>query len=567
MSATALAALIPLAPAVSEVTSRPMQTSQSRRDDAGERSFAATLNRTTDRQTNEDAPAASARVKDEAATTTPPADTPTTATLKKDDSQPITSKPVSPHDPGSIDAQVAASQAAAVTALILPLVSEAAPHAADSLQILTNNVLTTTPQQASLALQLAALPSASGGANVTRTDNATAALAQTVAPLMVEATISTTPAETATAGAGAAANADLGNLGNISTATITPTASALSTSEPAMITDAAIPVQAGVKAVSTPADSLLPQAPLPASETSVTPSVAAAQALPAVATGPAIKTLKPTATVSTPTLDTGEISEVDSLAPTDVMPLVPVMTKTDAPVPGSSTNVTQATPTATTSTLQATAMKLSEGKKTDDKTNLETKVTAGTERPFSEMMTQGQTGNQTMTRTAGIESTTLAAPAVPTNAMEKAVTQQVTRALVQHLPSGDKVLVLRLTPPELGTVRIELMERQGVLSARLHAEDDGVRLALEKSLPMMRQELRASDAPIREVSVSDQSLFDRSFSDGRGQQFQDQAARNRLKNNDEPTFSIDGVTIPRERPLAATALGGRADRSGVDAFA
>ena len=155
------------------------------------------------------------------------------------------------------------------------------------------------------------------------------------------------------------------------------------------------------------------------------------------------------------------------------------------------------------------------------------------------------------------------------NAMEKVLSHQVSKALVQHLPNGDRVLVMRLTPPELGTVKIEVIERMGVLTAKLHAEDDGVRLALERFLPSMRQDLRASDAPIRELSMSDQTQFQRSFADGQNQQQQQQNAEssNRRARADEPRFNTDGarqdtVTAPRSAPL-----GGRVSMSEVNALA
>lgn len=160
------------------------------------------------------------------------------------------------------------------------------------------------------------------------------------------------------------------------------------------------------------------------------------------------------------------------------------------------------------------------------------------------------------------------APTTPTqlpNPMERAVAQQVGRTLVQHLPNGERMMVLRLTPPELGTVRIEVIEHQGVLRARLSAEDDGVRLALERTLPQMRQELRASDAPIRELTLTDQSQFQRPDSQGQTQRQQDQQAERRQRSGEG--FSLD---IARSEPLAPPRvrdLGIRIDAEGIDALA
>jgi flagellar hook-length control protein FliK len=146
--------------------------------------------------------------------------------------------------------------------------------------------------------------------------------------------------------------------------------------------------------------------------------------------------------------------------------------------------------------------------------------------------------------------------------MEKAVANQVNRALVQQLPSGERMLVVRLTPPELGTVRIEVLEHQGTLTAHLHAEDDGVRLAIEHSLPSMRDELRAHDAPIREISLSDQASG-RSLTDGQQQsQNRSQSGSSRAPSGHEP-FSISASTS-LGTTSEAVALGGYVDARGVD---
>lgn len=161
-----------------------------------------------------------------------------------------------------------------------------------------------------------------------------------------------------------------------------------------------------------------------------------------------------------------------------------------------------------------------------------------------------------------------AAPTAPTqapNPMERAVAQQVGRTMVQHLPNGERMMVLRLTPPELGTVRIEVIEHQGVLRARLSAEDDGVRLALERTLPQMRQELRASDAPIRELTLTDQSQFQRPDSQGQAQRQQDQQAERRQRTGEG--FSLDVARSEPPAPPRVRDLGIRIDADGIDALA
>ncbi|MHC5067502.1 MAG: flagellar hook-length control protein FliK [Planctomycetota bacterium] len=147
---------------------------------------------------------------------------------------------------------------------------------------------------------------------------------------------------------------------------------------------------------------------------------------------------------------------------------------------------------------------------------------------------------------------------------DRALSQQIRHAVLGQLEDGARVLRLRLTPPELGTVRIEISERGGQLQIKLGAEDDGVRHAIERSLPGLRQDLRASDAPIAELRLIDQhqAFHHGQHANGNGQ---DQSGERRSN-----VFSLDGEQTNND-DLPATAstadLGGRADANGVDARA
>ena len=160
------------------------------------------------------------------------------------------------------------------------------------------------------------------------------------------------------------------------------------------------------------------------------------------------------------------------------------------------------------------------------------------------------------------------------NPLERAVARQVSQALVRTQPNGEKRMVLRLTPPELGTVRIELTERDGTLSARLYADDQGVRQALERLLPQIRHDLRGQDATIRTVELGD-GRPDRQNNDGQSsqQQRRDDPAWNQAQDRprrDGPAFSLDGPaptapSAPTARP--ARSLGGTITAATVDATA
>lgn len=166
-------------------------------------------------------------------------------------------------------------------------------------------------------------------------------------------------------------------------------------------------------------------------------------------------------------------------------------------------------------------------------------------------------------------------PLPAANPVERMVVRQVSRALVRSTPTGDRSLVIRLTPPELGTVRIEFIERDGAVTARIHADDPAVRQALDRLLPQVRGELRAADSPVQQITVSAGSSSDQAFDgrgfDGRGTHQQPQrqesaGAGHRGRRGDRPVFSLDGGTAPIDA-AAPSAPRPRISESIVDALA
>lgn len=156
------------------------------------------------------------------------------------------------------------------------------------------------------------------------------------------------------------------------------------------------------------------------------------------------------------------------------------------------------------------------------------------------------------------------------NPLERAVAHQVSRAIVQHLPDGGARMVMRLTPPELGTVRIEFISRDGMVTARLMAEDEGVRQALDRALPHIRAEVRG-DHPTVDISV-DRSDQRQAWGEGHARQErrdEPRAGQGRRRRDDEPLFSVDGVepTVGPTPVRAAQQLGGRVGPTLVDALA
>ncbi len=83
--------------------------------------------------------------------------------------------------------------------------------------------------------------------------------------------------------------------------------------------------------------------------------------------------------------------------------------------------------------------------------------------------------------------------------------QRVARAFHHVGETGGEVR-LRLSPPELGAVRIEVAVRDGVMTAKLEAETPAARSLLFDNLPVLRERLTQQDMRIERFDVE---LLDR----------------------------------------------------------
>lgn len=100
-----------------------------------------------------------------------------------------------------------------------------------------------------------------------------------------------------------------------------------------------------------------------------------------------------------------------------------------------------------------------------------------------------------------------------TSAQRMRLIQRVSRAM--HTLSGDGGhLRLRLSPPELGALRIEVTVRGGALAARLEAETSAARDVLLDGLPQLRERLAEQGIRVEQFDVD---LFERG-PDGSSQQ-------------------------------------------------
>ncbi len=190
---------------------------------------------------------------------------------------------------------------------------------------------------------------------------------------------------------------------------------------------------------------------------------------------------------------------------------------------------------------------------------------------------------------AAAESAARPGPDASPNPMDRAIASQVLR-VVERQRHDDAPMIFRLTPPELGTVRIELRATADGFSASLHADDPAVHAALDRMLPSMRQELRSHDSPLRDLGLavrepgssqtsSDQRRDDALARDpgqqsagqqgGWSERQQDRQAQERAARLGE-AFRLDGIEPPRpQAPVLARSrpLAARIDARGVDALA
>jgi len=92
--------------------------------------------------------------------------------------------------------------------------------------------------------------------------------------------------------------------------------------------------------------------------------------------------------------------------------------------------------------------------------------------------------------------------------------QRVAKAL-QTAQDRGAPLRLRLTPPELGVLKIELVMRDGALSAKLEAETPAAKAAILDNLPALRERLTAQEIKIERFDVD---LMQQPDSSGGGRQ-------------------------------------------------
>jgi len=131
--------------------------------------------------------------------------------------------------------------------------------------------------------------------------------------------------------------------------------------------------------------------------------------------------------------------------------------------------------------------------------------------------------------------------------------QRVARAFQTATDTGGE-MKLRLSPPELGSLRLEVQVQDGVLSAKLQTETDSTRNLLLENLPQLKERLQEHNIQVGQFDVD---LMDRSpgspFDDNPG----DNQSNSRNNNRRGPAApkTVEAVTGANSRSVTGPGGG------------
>lgn len=124
----------------------------------------------------------------------------------------------------------------------------------------------------------------------------------------------------------------------------------------------------------------------------------------------------------------------------------------------------------------------------------------------------GESPGAVMTALPTSAPTVSSAPATPMMPVSSASPQQLAetaaRLMVQSVAEGKWQASLRLDPPELGRVEVQMGRDQSALSAHFVTATSGARAALEQALPQLAQQLAEQGMSLGDSSVSQQHSGD-----------------------------------------------------------
>lgn len=177
--------------------------------------------------------------------------------------------------------------------------------------------------------------------------------------------------------------------------------------------------------------------------------------------------------------------------------------------------------------------------------------------------TQSQTTSSTQGRLD-----TLSSNLESTAGQDRLNTSRLNRALQHAVRQADSSVTLRLTPPEMGTVRIQLSVEAGRVAAVFHADTAEARDLLGRQVQQLRQSLDRQGLTLERVSIqpmqnhhsnTSQSSTEQAPDDGRSRGGQDQQARRQDQHASQQGRDFQGFSEMTEtdQEQLATTTGGR----------
>jgi len=136
---------------------------------------------------------------------------------------------------------------------------------------------------------------------------------------------------------------------------------------------------------------------------------------------------------------------------------------------------------------------------------------------------------------------------------DKVVQQIVQQAVLQTV--GDKsVLTIHLSPPELGSLRLNVTSQSGALTTDIQSQNASVRSLLETHLPAIREALSNAGIEVSTLTVSSGSDFSQ-LAQGHQQTWQqpnNHRSAAAFAPTSEPEPTAEAVTRPGTATLTAT---------------
>jgi len=121
---------------------------------------------------------------------------------------------------------------------------------------------------------------------------------------------------------------------------------------------------------------------------------------------------------------------------------------------------------------------------------------------------------------------------------------RIAETITQAEQSGRSTVRLRLYPPELGTVRVEVTSVRGAITARIETSTPEAHGAINSNLTALRSQLEDSGVNVRDVQVQHRGAAQFGLSDRESRQGGYQAPRHRTRSNrDEAVEAVE----PAER--------------------